>query len=231
MHLETRNPASSRIPSFAFRDRVPFANCILIAFPGEIVDARKSRIPLARRGGSWNEWRRRTTDTHTRAETSREETRGHGKTRRTLVPPGEKAAASIMDIFIIVAASRGRDLARLGQSRRRLDPIGPAGPPRDINIDENDAFIRQRQVRPRLKSRKIYRDAASRRQPFPSGSYIKLQSPDRFSSVAVSFGLGLAAAASLTLDVPLSLTYFREIPIYSSRRNVSRVCDFSCKPV
>lgn len=46
---------------------------------------------------------------------------------------------------------------RLGRSRRGRgrDPgsgsIGPAGLPRDINIDENDTFIRERQVRPRLK--------------------------------------------------------------------------------
>lgn len=50
-----------------------------------------------------------------------------------------------MDIFIIGAASR-RDFVRLRRSRRRrrlpgAGPIGPTGPPRDINIDENDAFI------------------------------------------------------------------------------------------
>ena len=44
---------------------------------------------------------------------------------------------------------------------------------RDINIDENDTFIRERQVRPRRKSREIYWDAAPRRQPFLRRSYIK----------------------------------------------------------
>lgn len=132
--------------------------------------------------------------TRTYVQTSREETWRPGKTNRTLVPRGEKATASIMDIFIIGAASR-RDLVRLWRSRRHrrrrpglagAGPIDPTDPPRDINIDENDAFIRERQVYPRLKSRKIYRDAASRRQPFPSGSYIK-SSPDRFPRS--SFGL------------------------------------------
>lgn len=76
------------------------------------------------------------THTHIQQRHHEEETRGHGKTHRTLVPRGEKAAASIMDIFIIGAASR-RDSVRLRQSRlrrRRLNPsspgpIGPAGPP------------------------------------------------------------------------------------------------------
>lgn len=68
------------------------------------------------------------------------------------------------------ASSRPR---RLGPNWSHRPPL--SGSPRGINIDENDAFIRERQVRPRLKSREIYRDAASRRQPFPSGSYIKFQ--------------------------------------------------------
>lgn len=53
--------------------------------------------------------------------------------------------------------------------------FSPIGPPSlsDINIDENDIFIRERQVCPWIKSQEIYWDAALRRQPFLRWLYIK----------------------------------------------------------
>lgn len=107
----------------------------------------------------------------------------------------EEAAASIMDIFIIgVASPRVRETrtatittTTIQRSAWCLDLVGTwvqlvSSPGLlssirslfvHINIDEKDEFIRERQVRPRLKTRKIYRDVLSRRQPFPNGSYMK----------------------------------------------------------
>lgn len=71
---------------------------------------------------------------------------------------------------VVVASSQRRRSAMAAQ--QNFGPIGLPSLP-DINIDENDTFIRERQVRPRRKSQEIYRDAASRRQPFLRRSYIK----------------------------------------------------------
>lgn len=90
--------------------------------------------------------------------------------------------AGIMDIFIIggrgkVDGRQTKVVVVTSQRRRSAIPELRSNwstlPPSIINIDENDTFIHERQVRPRRKSKEIYWDAASRRQPFLRRSYIK----------------------------------------------------------